>query len=163
MSALISGIAFFSCTNPFAPGLADTDQDAPVISDQKTVEGIFENFRYAYIFKDTLVYGNLLADDFTFIYRNYNDNVDYSWGRDQDMMTTSGLFRAAQNLELIWNDVVIAIGDTVLKDISRGFNLSIVFGPSDIVNIQGRANFRLKRQNTDEPWKIFQWRDESNY
>ncbi|NLO18559.1 MAG: hypothetical protein GX121_01555 [Ignavibacteria bacterium] len=149
--------------NPFAPRLAEDIVDINIISDQKTVEGVFDNFRYAYIFKDSLVYCNLLADDFVFVYRNYDQGVDISWGRDEDMRTTAGLFQASQTLDLVWNDAILSIGDSLNKDLWRGFNLSIVFSPSDIVNVQGRANFRLTRNLEKDIWQISKWRDESNY
>lgn len=160
---IISICVLFSCTNPFAPGKKDNDTAVTLLGDQTTIEGVFQNFRYAYMFKDTLVYGNLLANDFIFIYRNYEKGVDYSWGRAEDMLTTSGLFNTAQSLELVWNDAITPIGDSLLIDISRGFNLTIYFRADDIVKLYGRANLRLTRNHTSEIWKITQWRDESNY
>ncbi|MCX7737235.1 MAG: hypothetical protein N2319_11045 [Candidatus Kapabacteria bacterium] len=152
-----------SCINPFAPTLDDSNNTSDIIGDQKTVEGLFKNFRYAYVFKDTLVYGNLLADDFTFVYWNYDQGTNRTWGREEDMRSTAGLFQAAQNLDLIWNEVVLSIGDSLIKDISRGFILNIVFSPSDVVRLQGRVNLRIKRNSVDDEWKISIWRDESNY
>ncbi|OGU39424.1 MAG: hypothetical protein A2X61_11725 [Ignavibacteria bacterium GWB2_35_12] len=154
-----------ACTNPFAPKLADPIINISLLSDQKTVDGVFKNFRYAYIFKDTLVYGKLLDYDFTFVYRNYDLGIDNSWGRDEDMLTTYGLFQATQNMDLIWNDVVTSVfqEDSLTADISRGFTLSVVFSPTDIIRVQGRANFRLNRKKLDDLWKIQIWRDESNY
>lgn len=152
-----------ACTNPFAPKLAEDGSENSILGDQTTIEGVFQNFRYSYIFKDTVVYGNLLHDDFTFVYRDYERGVDVSWGRDEDMISTYGLFQGTQNLDLIWNDIVLEIGDSLLKDISRSFNLTVMFSASDVIRVQGRASFRLKRNTSDEVWKILQWRDESNY
>lgn len=161
---IITGMMLFSsCTNPFAPKLSDTPLGENVFADQKTVDGVFQNFRSAYLYKDTLAYGRLLDKDFIFIYRNYETGVDGTWGRDQDMFTTSGLFNAAQNLDLMWNDIVISTGDSIRLDIARGFNLTITFNPQDIVRVQGRVNLQLKRNSTEEVWKIVRWRDESNY
>ena len=151
-----------SC-NPFAPALSDNDDAGSTLGDQRTVEGVFQNFRYAYQFKDTLTYGRLLAPEFTSIYRNYDDGIDNSWGRDQDMISTAGLFQASQNLDLVWNDIVVSTGDSVLQDISRGFNLSITFSPTDIIRLQGRVNLRIRRATSQDPWLISRWRDESNY
>jgi hypothetical protein len=151
-----------SCTNPFAPSLSLGGGGA-VLGDQHTVEGLFQNFRYAYVFKDTLTYGRLLDRTFTFVYRNYDQGVDVTWGRDEDMLATQGLFSAAQQLDLVWNDVVLADGDSLLQNISRGFNLTITFNPSDILRAQGRVNLRIARTSTADPWKIVRWRDESNY
>ncbi len=153
-----------ACTNPFAPKLADPSFNYSQISDQKTVDGVFRNFRYAYVFKDTLVYGKLFDYNFTFVYRNYDLGIDNSWGRDEDMLTTNGLFQASQNLDLTWNDVVTSVyeEDSLTADISRGFTLSVVFSPTDIIRVQGRANFRLNRKKLDDKWRIQIWRDESN-
>lgn len=156
-------VFLLSCTNPFAPQLADIKQEKPLFSDQSTIQGVFDNFRLAYQFKDTLMYGKLLDDSFIFIYRNYDKGIDNNWGRDEDLITTNGLFRAAQNLDLIWNDVVISAGDSLIQDISRGFTLTIVFNPSDIVTVQGRVVLTMKRDSTTLPWKISVWKDESNY
>lgn len=151
-----------SCNNPFAPGLANNIGNTPVLSDQTSIHGVFDNFRYAYIFRDTVVYGHLLDDDFTFVYRNYDQGAtDITWGRDEDMRTTSGLFQAARNIDLTWNDTLMVIGDSLLCDVTTGFTLSIEFSALDNVNLHGRANFRLKRQKITNPWKIAIWRDES--
>ena len=89
------------CKNPFAPSFDETDRNAnSVISDQKTTDGVFQNFQYAYAVKDTSIYGNLLTGDFTFTYRDYDQGFDVSWGRDEDMKTTYGLFENAQQLEI---------------------------------------------------------------
>lgn len=151
------------CNNPFAPRISDDMSSNSILGDQKTVQGVFQNFRYSYVFKDTVVYGNLLQDDFTFVYRDYERGVDVSWGREEDMISTFGMFQGTQNLDLIWNDIVLEIGDSLLKDISRSFNLTVMFSASDVIRVQGRASFRLKRESSDNIWKIIQWRDESNY
>jgi hypothetical protein len=149
-----------SCTNPFAPSLAEGSHE--IITDQKTIDGLFENFRYAYIFKDTLVYGNLLAENFTFTYHNYEKNVDVSWGRSEDMMTTYGLFSAAQTVDLIWNQVVISIGDSTRMNITRGFTLKINFNSSYSEDIIGRVNLFIIREGAGKIWQIESWIDESN-
>ena len=157
----------FACTNPFAPGLSDYKSGDLTLGDQRTREGVFQNFRYAYFFKDTLVYGKLLADDFVFVYRSDNDIIapDKSWGRTEDMITTFGLFNAAQNLDLIWNDIILSSynADSTIQDITRSLSLTIVFSSDDIVRLHGWAIFTLIRKDTQSPWLIAKWRDESNY
>ena len=155
-------LATSSCVNPFAPSLDRSGGDN-VLGDQRTIEGLFQNFRYAYLFRDTLTYGRLLARNFTFVYRNYDQGIDVTWGRDEDMLATNGLFTAAQQLDLVWNNVILADGDSLSQNISRGFNLTITFNPADILRAQGRVNLLVERPNTSEPWKIVRWRDESNY
>lgn len=160
MTALLGLTA---CTNPFAPALHTSQTGIPVIGDQRTVEGVFQNFRFAYVFKDTLTYGRLLDRSFSFVYRNYDKAIDVTWGRDEDMLSTAGLFNAAQMLDLVWNDVVIADGDNLGQNISRGFTLSITMNPTDIIRVQGRVNLRVERPSSTDVWRIVRWRDESNY
>ncbi|MFP4370464.1 MAG: hypothetical protein ACLFR2_12865 [Candidatus Kapaibacterium sp.] len=151
------------CTNPFAPA---ENKDAPgsqLLGDQSTVEGLFQNFRYAYLFKDTLIYGRLLADDFNFIYTDYEEGIDKSWGRQEDVLATSRMFGATQNIDLVWNNFAIAEVDTNIREISRQFILTVRFNPNDVVQVNGRVNMILRRQYPDADWKIERWRDESNF
>ncbi|MCX7930275.1 MAG: hypothetical protein N2663_06110 [Chlorobi bacterium] len=163
VNGLIAVTLLSGCTNPFAPRLLDQPLSSAGLSDQRSIDGVFQNFRIAYATKDTLTYGKLLASSFAFLYRNYERGVDLSWGRDEEMITTAGLFQAAQTLDLVWNDIVLSSGDSTAHDIARGFVLTITFSPSDIVRIQGRVNLRLVRSRSTDPWTIAVWRDESNY
>lgn len=151
------------CTNPFAPSIADDRYAATILGDQRTVEGLFQNFRYCYVFRDTLTYGRLLERSFSFVYRNYDKGLDITWGRDEDMLATQGLFDASQQLDLVWNNVVVADGDSLAQNISRGFNLTITFSPTDVIRAQGRVSLRIERPAITEVWKIVRWRDESNF
>lgn len=159
----LATIFIVSCSNPFAPKLTDPLDASAILGDQTTVEGVYENFRYSYIFKDTSVYGRLLADDFNFVYHNYDRDLPMSWSRDEDVKSTYGLFQATSKMDLNWNEFASVIGDSLLKDLTRSFTLTITFSPSDIVKVQGTANFRLQRTSTQEVWKIRRWIDESNY
>jgi hypothetical protein len=163
LTLIICIASWYGCTNPFAPRLLDEPSAGGGLSDQRTPEGVFQNFRIAYQSKDTLTYGKLLAPTFTFLYRNYDRGVDLSWGRDEEMLATNGLFGAAQSLDLMWNDVVLSAGDSLTFDVARGFILTITFSPTDIVRVQGRVNLRLVRSHSNDPWQIAVWRDESNY
>jgi hypothetical protein len=152
------------CTNPFAPKFDDTlDQGSSIISDQKTIEGVFQNFKYAYTFNDTLIYGGLITQDFVFTYRDYESGFDVSWGRDDEMKTTYGLFQNSQRLDLIWNNIILSTSDSVNANIVRGFNLNITFNPTDIVRIDGRVNVSLRKDLATERWQIIRWLDESNF
>jgi len=152
------------CKNPFAPSFDETNGNASsVISDQKTIDGVFQNFQYAYTVKDTSIYGNLLTGDFTFIYRDYDQGFDVSWGRDEDMKTTYGLFENAQQLDLIWNNIVLSVEDSLSANIVRGFNLTITFNPTDVIRLDGRVNLLLNRTSVDSKWQITKWIDESNF
>jgi hypothetical protein len=156
--------ALLAACNPFAPALeTDTGSDASLITDQKTVEGLFQNFRYAYTFKDTTIYGGLLAHDFVFAYRDFDRKVDESWGRDEEMRITWHLFQNAGSLNLVWNNIVGFSGDSLSSSVTRSFNLTVTFNPSDVIRVDGRVSLDLRRAGSTDPWKITQWRDESNY
>ena len=131
-----------------------------MISDQKSVEGVFQNLRYAYTFKDTLIYGQLLDKDFIFSYRDYEQGVDKSWERDEEMRVTYGLFQNTQQLDLIWNDIISISSDST--NIIRSFNLTVTFNPTYIEYADGKVNLKLKK-DIKQRWKILRWYDESNY
>ncbi|MFN3306363.1 MAG: hypothetical protein ACK42Z_04145 [Candidatus Kapaibacteriota bacterium] len=156
-------VLFNSCVNPFAPKLIDSTNNEAIVTDQKTIDGVFRNFQYSYNLKDTVVYSKLLSDDFVFVYRNYDVGVDRSWGKSEDIKTTYGLFQAATYIDLIWNDSYIAIGDSLEKNIQRGFSLTIIFSPNDVVHLQGKGNFKLRFNSVDSIWQITYWRDETYF
>ncbi|MBE0644959.1 MAG: hypothetical protein IH600_12825 [Bacteroidetes bacterium] len=157
-------LVLLSACNPFAPALEDDPAgNVSLITDQKTVEGLFQNFRYAYTFKDTTIYGGMLAHDFVFTYRDYDRKIDESWGRDEEMRITWHLFQNAGSLNLVWNNIVGFSGDSLRSSVTRSFNLTVTFNPSDVIRVDGRVSLDLRRGTAEEPWKITQWRDESNY
>ena len=161
---LLLVLLLVSACNPFAPAIeADDGGSANLITDQTTVDGLFQNFRYAYTFRDTTIYGGLLAHDFVFTYRDYERRVDESWGRDEEMRITWHLFQNASSLNLVWNNIVGFSGDSLRSSVTRSFNLTVTFNPSDVVRVDGRVSLDLRRPSPSAPWKITQWRDESNY
>lgn len=154
-------ISAYSCVNPFAPGIdVNIGKNNSIISDQRTVDGIFQNLQYAYSFKDTLIYGQVLDKNFSFSFRDYDRAVDVSWGRDDEMRVTYGLFQNTQRLDLVWNNIVSISADST--GIVRSFNLTITFDPTDIVYVEGRVNLTLLK-DTDKKWKLLRWIDESNF
>ncbi len=161
--AILASLAV-SC-NPFAPGLDTNLTTSSILGDPTTIEGIFQNIKYAYSFRDTSIYGQLINPDFTFLYRDYDRGVDVTWGRDDEMRTTSGLFQNVERLDLVWNNIVTLSSDSTNTSttITRNFNLTVSFNPSDIVRVDGYANFSFVRSRPEDPWKINRWRDESNF
>lgn len=155
---MVGGIS--SCDNLFSPKL-DTSSPSSILTDQKTIEGVFQNFQYSYTFKDTTVYGNLLAENFIFTYRDYETGFDVSWDRPTEMKTTNGLFNNTQRLEVIWNNIIYQSGDSLNYVVKRGFSLTVTFNANDIISIAGFADFTLARPTADDKWKIVKWRDES--
>ncbi len=150
-----------SCINPFAPHL-DTSP-AQAACDPSTVDGVFQCFQKAYSSRDTTLYGSLLDASFTFVYRDYEQGIDVTWGRDEELRTTYGLFQNVQRLDLIWNNIVSTSTDSTSINIVRGFNLTIVFNPTDIERVDGYANLTFDRARANDPLRIVKWRDESNY
>ncbi|MGE5681602.1 MAG: hypothetical protein ACM34K_12060 [Bacillota bacterium] len=130
-----------------------------MISDLSNVDGVFKNIQYAYTFKDTTIYGGVIGNDFNFSYRDYSLGFDISWGRDEEMKATYGLFQNAQRLDLIWNNIVLISNDST--NIVRSFNLTITFNPTDIERVDGKVNLQLTRNSNK--WQIVRWTDESNY
>jgi hypothetical protein len=155
-------ILFIVSCNPFAPGLDSSNESSPVLSDQKTTDGVFQNFKYSYTFRDTTIYGQLLDGNFTFFYVDYdNGGIPVSWGRDEEMRTAQGLFQNAQRLDLIWNETVStsANPENTETTINRRFHLTVIFSPSEIIYVDGNVIFQMKRQQSDDPWKIVLWED----
>jgi hypothetical protein len=151
---------FSSCENIFAPKI-DNTTSSPIISDQSTVDGVYQNFKYAYTFKDTSVYSNLFTDDFIFTYRDYALGYDVSWDKPTEMRTTNGLFQNSQKLEIIWNNIVLQVGDSLHQTIKRSFNLTITFNPSNVIRLNGFADMSLIKNTTDSKWRMYKWKDES--
>jgi hypothetical protein len=151
-----------SCLNPFAPRL-ETQLASQTCSDFTKIDDIFCAFRNAYAFKDTTLYGALIGSGFVFSYRDYDLGVDVSWGRDDEMRSTYGLFQSVQSLTLIWNNVISSDTGETERNVVRGFNLTVTFNPGDIERVDGYANMMFDRPDASSAWKIVRWRDESNY
>ena len=157
-------LIIFGCTNPFAPAYDENyDDNLPGISDLTTIEGVFQNFQFSYSFKDTLIYGQLIAPDFIFTYRDYDQGFDVSWARDEDLRTTDGLFKNSERLDLIWNNIILSTEDSLTATIIRSFNLNITFNPTDVVRVDGRVNLSLRKDAETKKWQITRWLDESNF
>ncbi len=152
------------CKNPFAPSLDfNLNTNPSTLSDQKTIDGVFQNFQYAYTFKDTTIYGRLIDPSFTFTYLDYDLGYNVSWGRDDEMKTTYGLFQNTQQLNLIWNNIVLLTQDSTTASVVRGFNLTVTFSSTDVVTVTGRVNMSLRKDPTTQKWLITNWIDESNF
>jgi hypothetical protein len=140
----------WGCTiNPFAPRLELSERSI--------------NFEFAYLTRDTALYGQLLSERFTFVYRDFDNGVDVIWPRDVELVTTSGLFRSAEILDLRWNTVVFQDGDARQVQVVRSFRLRVGFRINEVLEITGNANFTLVRDDTGSVWRLSRWRDESNF
>ncbi len=166
-------VLFFSCENPFAPGLKQDFEGATlIVTDQRTPEDVLINFKYAYNFKDSLVYADLLDSSFLFISKNFATEpiTDLTWGRDVDIKTTVGLFRHFQTLNLTWEGTVYARylnEERTLKEIKKVFSL-VIDGGREIPTIRGEALFVFKKKvlsakDTSGIWRIIRWEDLSSF
>jgi len=164
---LIICLTLVAC-NPFAPALDNSkDEGSNLLSDQKTPDGVCQNLKYAYTFRDTTVYGHLIDGNFTFIYPDYDNNngADVTWGRYIEMQSAYALFQYAQRLDLIWNRITDSSfnADRTVATISRGFNLTVTLNPNQIIYVDGYADLTLGRQRPQDPWMITSWYDDSNH
>jgi hypothetical protein len=158
-------IVVISC-NPFAPALDDSSGGTSTfLSDQRSTDGVFNILKDAYntTNPDTSDYGKLFSSNFMFIYRDYDRGVDVSWGRDEEMRATYGLFQTVQKLNLAWNDTIATSmnSDSTKSSVTRSFNLTVTFNPSDIIQVNGYARLTMERQYVQDPWMIVRWNDEA--
>ena len=158
-------VIFGKCFNPFAPKLTDANKDDLIITEQKSPEEVLQNFKYAYVFKDSVLYADLLDSSFVFIY--FDPNLEssgrfVSWGRDVDLKTTGRLFRSFDVIDLIWNSTIYSFDEGEDRaEYSKSFNLSLI-KDNETINITGNAIFIFKKCDYDNKWRIVQWKDESD-
>jgi len=149
------------CWNPFAPteGVFEGETSL-VLTEQKSPEEVLQNFRYAYIYRDSLVYSDLFDTSFVFLY--YDPDVggaggfDY-WGRDTELRTTGRLFRAFDHFTLVWNATTVS--DTSQSgeiSLTKTFDLSI----GGEFFLSGNAVFDFM-SDPEGVWRITRWQDES--
>lgn len=154
------------CFNPFAPELDNNIDASNVITDQQSPEEVLQNFRYAYTFKDSLLYSEVLDESFVFEF--FDPDIEPSggfvtWGRDVDLKTTGRLFREFDVIDLIWLNTIFSESDT-LNDLERRFirfNLNLS-GSEFVFVISGTAIFTFQKSETDDKWRIIRWKDESD-
>ncbi|NNE35123.1 MAG: hypothetical protein HKN13_07810 [Rhodothermales bacterium] len=149
--------------NPFAPALEEGDPFGGLIGDQTTVEGFFTNFRNAYELRDLSLYEPLLDSSFTFIWRDFDAQVDREWGFAQDLETTRRLFLNSSLIRLQWNQIIAQ--DEILPSfevrVVRSFNLTVTLELGDVFRTDGNVNFTLVRSDSTAVWRLRRWRDES--
>jgi hypothetical protein len=126
--SLIFILFIFSCNNPFAPALAGKDTPiSRLLTPQRTPEEVLSNFRYAYTYKDSLVYSEVMDSTFIFNSTDYDEYppMPIDWGRDIELRTTARMFRYFKTLDVVWNTVSPA--DTVSPpDTSANFKGYII-------------------------------------
>ncbi len=152
-------IWFLGCTNPFAPALDKSNRIGAGAGDLRTIDGFFQTFRFAYLTRDTTLYGQLVSDNFQFTFTNTQNQE--TWARDVEMRTTNGLFRNSELLDLQWNSVVFQSGtdDSVQAEVWRTFFLRFGFSATNTQELQGQARLILIRNAPTAPWQMSRWDD----
>ncbi|HDR05181.1 MAG TPA: hypothetical protein ENN84_08060 [Candidatus Marinimicrobia bacterium] len=175
----LSSASLWSCRNIFAPELGDLSSHGGLYrSEMRSIDDVLSNFRYAYIYQDSLVYARLLDSAFTFIYYLHDDQGGggqyASWGKDLEMRTTAGVFRTFAPIDLIWNtsldsNYYLIENEQLLRsqksrfleanfaDMAKTFQLNL---GTNII-IVGTAIFDFRRDPIDKQWRLYRWRDES--
>ncbi len=152
-------LAVTACVNPFAPKLGEVSSNIDlVLTGQRSPEEVLINFRYAYTLKDSLIYRDLLDDDFVFVWRDHENDSFVSWGKEEDIKTTVGLFKAFNMVNLVWNSTnyITYSLDSTEAEMSKQFILTL---GSDI-RVTGDAQFFF-RKLSEGIWKITRWVDKS--
>jgi hypothetical protein len=157
--------ALGGCVNPFAPALDNSARNLDIITQQKTPEEVLQNFKYAYAFRDSLLYADLLDSSFVFEYfdPNLGSSGEFvSWTREVDLYTTGRLLRAFDVIGLVWADSSVSY--SVIENdqalLYRDFNLKLSnFDFS--YSLIGYAVLSMRRHPGDGKWRIIHWRDES--
>ncbi|MFW6347701.1 MAG: hypothetical protein ACOC2C_03705, partial [Cyclonatronaceae bacterium] len=128
-------ISAAGCWNPFAPGVQEGDPFEDFLGDPTTVDGFFTRFQNAYQLRDTTLYGPLIAPNFTFTYRDYDNNVDISWGRTEEMSSTYRLFINSVDIRIQWNNIISQeLNDAKTRgQVIRRFDLSVALEDSDLI------------------------------
>ena len=119
-------VLWVTCFNPFAPKLGEISSNLNVfLTAQQTPEEVLSNFQFAYTLKDSLVYRDVLDDDFVFVYRDLDNDVFLSWGKEEDVTATVGLFNNFTVINLVWNSTnfISYSLDSTTAEISKGFIL----------------------------------------
>jgi hypothetical protein len=143
--------------------LDNSDNNSIILTEQETPEQVLQNFVYAYNFKDSLVYADILDSSFVFIY--FDPNIGNSgrfvtWHRDVDLKTTGRLFRNFDTITVIWNSTLYEIIDENTAELTKTLNLNL-FGKSGDFSLTGIAIFNFRKDPYDKKWRITSWRDES--
>ena len=160
---LLGGV-FAGCLNPFAPRVDKSSQQNALITSQKSPDEVLQNFVYAYTFRDSLLYADLLDSGFVFEFFDPTigeSGAFESWGRDVELRTTGGLFRAFDAIELMWLNVIYQNTISDKEEIQyRSFRLTLI-GSDLSITLQGYAIFTF-RLGADGKWRIKRWVDETH-
>lgn len=159
---IICASFFLACLNPFAPKLDTRGATASLLTEQSTPFEVLVNFKYAYTFKDSFIYANLLDSAFIFQYIDPSDEIAnrvITWGRDVDLKTTGRLFRNFTTIDLTWGEK--NLWENILSteaELTKTFSLNLS-GPAGDYQLSGAAVFSFRKSPYDHKWRISRWQD----
>lgn len=156
-------IPLTGCLNPFAPALGDPS--ASLWTDQQTVGELLDNFRNAYNLQDSLRYSNCLANDFTFLYYDVENEREDQWGLNTDLKATGGLFRNFEEVHLTWTALSQIIRDFAAEDSSLEFDASFslsLYSANSSYDLYGFARFTVFKEPASQ-FRITIWKDNSYF
>jgi len=166
---LISFLAVFlllliGCANPFAPAEITGESTSNLLTDQEDPDGVLINFKYAYTFKDSLVYSDLFDSTFVFLSLDFNvaPPIPIQWGRDVELRTAGRMFDFFNTLDLTFN---VKKRDTLTLDESNKpvkiqdiITFTLTFdGGASIPTLNGEVEYTYIFR--DPKWLISQWED----
>jgi len=156
-------VALTSCWNPFAPTEGALEGVASLIlTERRNPDEVLQNFRYAYIYRDSVAYSRLFDTSFVFLY----DDPDIGggaggynyWGLDTELRTTGALFRRFDHFTLVWNA-------TTGRDTSQSGEISLTktfdLSVGGVKPLTGNAIFDFREDSTNNIWLITRWQDNS--
>ncbi len=161
---LFAACNILSCVNPFAPALDEGNLIGEVITPQSTPEEVLTNFRYAYTFRDSLLYADVLDSAFVFQYFDPDQGPSglfVSWTREVDLLTTGRLLRSFDIINLEWLDTIYSLQEGENEILAKSFRLDLSsadFGFS----AAGFAIFTFRQNPRDRKWRIVRWVDQSD-
>ena len=161
----LGALLLVAACNPFAPALEEGDPFGDLLGDPRTIDGFFTNFRNAYELRDISLYEPLLDSTFIFVYYDFDVQVEREWGFAQEIESTRRLFDNASLISLRWNQILSqnVTDEGTNARVVRSFNLTITLEGGEAFRGDGNVNFVLARPDTASAWKLFRWRDESEF
>jgi ketosteroid isomerase-like protein len=181
-TAILAGIVFSGCSNPFAPPVIGAGTLAPILaqncgecSDSTNAFAVISNFKYAYENRDLDIYENCLDDDFIFVYIDQNaygeiEEVEIPRdGTSGDLFRTGRLFEAFDEIRLdTWIPIRLEpegpeIHNGEVWEIWQvNFHLSLrdLSGAFNFQQFEanGLAFYKI-RKSADGYWRIVLWED----
>lgn len=161
---IVLAFSHLGCVNPFAPKLDDGSLTSQLITEQRNPEEVLTNFRYAYTFKDSLLYSDVLDSAFVFQYFDPEQGPSglfISWTRETDLKTTGRLLRSFDVINLEWLNTIYTITEGEDETQARSFRLDLASSDFSF-SVSGFAIFTFHRNPRDGKWRLLRWVDQSD-